>query len=377
MKSRSSNGRRSPDILFVGKRFYTNKDALAEKFGRIFHLPREWASAGKDVRVWLLDYHSRAAARSIDEGFPIDSTPVASFGFIRRLVAVLARNRPRVVVASGDCYIGLLGWMLAKLSRATFVFDVYDKYDEFGAYVRPLGWDLFGFLLRRADLTFFASRALAERLSKAVPGGEHAVVPNGVDGARFLPHDRLQCRRALGLPADAILAGYFGGMEPDRGVMDLIQAIDLLRQQGQDIQLLICGRQHPETPLDKDWILYRGMVAHDQMPIYIGATNVLVIPYRLSEFMDMGASCKIAEFLMCARPLVSTTTPNLMANFPVQALEMGAALSRPGDAGDLARALDHALGHGQLTSVPTGRTWPEIGRIGLQSIDRLAREKTA
>ena len=31
------------NILFLGKRFYTNKDALQERFGRIFHLPMEWA----------------------------------------------------------------------------------------------------------------------------------------------------------------------------------------------------------------------------------------------------------------------------------------------------------------------------------------------
>ena len=45
-------------ILFLGKRHYTNKDALAERFGRIYQLPRYWAAAGHDVRLRLLEYRS-------------------------------------------------------------------------------------------------------------------------------------------------------------------------------------------------------------------------------------------------------------------------------------------------------------------------------
>jgi glycosyltransferase involved in cell wall biosynthesis len=273
-------------------------------------------------------------------------------------------------VASGDCYIGLLAWIVACLTGASFVFDIYDKYDEFAGYRKPFGFDLFGFLIRRARLSLFASRALAERLSSVKPGGAAEVAPNGVDGQMFHPMDIARCREALDLDPGMTLIGYFGGMEPDRGVVDLIQAIEKLRSGGADIKLLICGKAHPSTPLSHDWIIYRGMVTHGQMPLYLNASNVLVVPYRLSEFMDMGASCKIAEYLMCGKPLVSTSTPNLTANFPVQALELGQALCRPEDAADLARAIDYQLHQGTLVSMPQHMKWPDIAAAALRAITR-------
>jgi len=359
-------------ILFLGKRFYTNKDALEERFGRIFHLPSEWSKAGQRVFLWLIDYHSRKPVRRLLDGMEIASTPVLSAAMLKSAVSVLMRARPTIIVASGDCYIGLLGWALARLVGARFVFDVYDKYDEFEGYRKPFGLDLFGFLLKRADLCLYASRALAVRLSPFRGGGAVDVVPNGVDGEMFHPMDTASCRNALGLASDQILVGYFGGMEPDRGVQDLVEAIGLVRNHGQDVRLLVCGREHPATKLDHAWIDYRGMVAHEQMPLYINAADLLVVPYRLSEFMDMGASCKIAEFLMCRRPLVSTTTPNLTANFPLQAAELGASLCRPSDPRDLASAISHQLSYRVVASSPTGFTWPEIAIQALDVIKQNA-----
>ena len=45
-------------ILFIGKRFYTNRDAYSEKFGRIYQLPYYWAKETK-TDLWLVDYHSK------------------------------------------------------------------------------------------------------------------------------------------------------------------------------------------------------------------------------------------------------------------------------------------------------------------------------
>jgi hypothetical protein len=139
--------------LVIGKRFYTNKDTLEERFGRIFNLPFEWTRAGRDTSLWLVDYHGKAARQERVGALPVHSTPVFSLSALRRLASCIA-SRPRVVVATGDCYIGLLGWLVARVSGASFVFDVYDKYDEFAGYVRPLGWDLYGFIRRRADAIF-------------------------------------------------------------------------------------------------------------------------------------------------------------------------------------------------------------------------------
>lgn len=362
-------------ILFLGKRFYTNKDAWAERFGRIFHLPFEWAKSGHEVRLVLLDYHSRESLRATEGLLEVWSSPVPRIGLLPDLARPLCW-RPGIVVASGDCYIGLLGWILARVTRARFVFDIYDKYDEFGGYVRPFGFDLFGFLRRRADLKMYSSSPLARALG-AEPGDDGvALVANGVDEAVFRPLPRLACRESLGLAADAVLVGYFGGMEPDRGVADLVLALEQLRASGSKVQLLVCGKQHPSTSLQQDWILYRGMVPHSLMPAYINAADVVAIPYRLSPFMDMGSSCKIGEYLMCQRPIASTRTPNFIGNFPVQAQQLGDGLCNPGDATDLARAVEFQLRNRLVAQAPADLTWSSIAARALAAIAGPGDEST-
>ena len=51
-------------VLFIGKRFYTNRDAYTERFGMIYQLPFWWAKAGHEVDLWLAG-RSRVAG-SID-----------------------------------------------------------------------------------------------------------------------------------------------------------------------------------------------------------------------------------------------------------------------------------------------------------------------
>ncbi len=70
------------------------------------------------------------------------------------------------------------------------------------------------------------------------------------------------------------------------------------------------------------WVIFRGLVPHSEIPAYINACDVVAIPYRRSSLLGTSASCKIAEYLMCQRPIVSTRTPNFLQNFPEQAAAM-------------------------------------------------------
>jgi len=347
------------NILWLGKRFYTNKDALRERFGRMYCIPRRWQQMEQQIRLWLVDYHTRETIREFDAGMEVIATPLFCFESLRQLFRALVTRRVRCIVASGDCYLGLLGWLLARLSGAIFVFDVYDKYDEFSSYRQPPGLDLFSFLLRRADRLMFASRELATKLGpkSCVP---FCVVPNGVDSTLFFPRETRASRRTLGLPEDVRFVGYFGSMEPDRGVADLMDAVGRLRASGLSVEVLLAGKALPDLPLDIVGIRYLGMVPHAQIPFLLSACDVVVVPYRLSPFMDMGASCKIAEYLACRRPMVVTSTPNFVANFPVQVAMMGQALCQASDPNDMARALAYQLEACVIPPPAENMTWDAI-----------------
>src|SRR5690606_32635596 len=108
----------------------------------------------------------------------IISTPVKNGHVLSQYIKEQRQqNKPDIIIASGDCYIGLLGYRLAKKLNAKFVFDVYDKYDEFGAYFNFFGFNLYKYLLNSSDICLFASKALAESLQKDVK--KSIIVPNG------------------------------------------------------------------------------------------------------------------------------------------------------------------------------------------------------
>ena len=193
-------------------------------------------------------------------------------------------------------------------------------------------------------------------------------VPNGVDDSIFVPLPRGECREQLGLGQADLLVGYFGSMEPDRGVGDLLAAMEILRADGLDVRLLVCGKADPATPLDRDWIEFRGMVPHDQMPKYLNSCDLLAVPYRESPIMEMGASCKIAEYLMCRRPLVTTSTGNFTSNFPVQADELGPGMCAPGDVAALARSIRFQLAERRVISRPSDMDWSSIAARALTAM---------
>lgn len=359
------------NILFIGKRFYTNRDALTEKYGRIYQLPYHWAKAGVDTKLWLIDYHSTEFITQQDDSLAIISTPVKNGSVIKQYwQESRSKKKPDIIIASGDCYIGLLGYRLAKKLNAKFVFDVYDKYDEFGGYIKLLGFDLFAYLLKKSDLRMFASQALLKQLGIL----EHDfILTNGIDRKLFRNIDKSEARDKLNIHTENKIVGYFGSMEPDRGVADLIQAIAILRSQCIPVELLLGGKSNPELNLNHPGIHYLGNVAFSEIAYALAACDILAIPYRRSSFMDAGASNKIAEAIACERPIVATKSPNLYVNFAKQALELEKYLAEPNNPKSLAMAIEKQLLDQKNVSQPNSIYWEDISTNAKEHIENIVK----
>jgi glycosyltransferase involved in cell wall biosynthesis len=358
-----------PLIFFVGKRYYTNRDALTEKFGRIYQLPSRWAGLDSNVTLWLIDYHGKEHRSDSIGRLKVISLPLR---LIRGWLSLLSLSlkmvfrRPEVAVASGDCYIGLMVWLFSRVSGSKFVFDVYDKYDEFPGYRRILGFDMFGFLLKRSNLVIFASQSLMSELGSPMRGD--FVIPNGIDLERFRPMDKQLAREMVSLPHDRILVGYFGSMELDRGVDDLIQAIGLLRSRGKDVFLLLAGKLRDGLRVDSDGVIYLGNVSYEKIAFYLSSCDVLAIPYRRSEFMDAGSSNKIAESIAVGIPIVATRTPNILTNFPEMEIRLGSSMCECSNPNSLAEAISRQLVNPVLVDLPKYMDWSSIAYHSLNKI---------
>jgi glycosyltransferase involved in cell wall biosynthesis len=323
--------------------------------------------------LWLIDYHGRDVAVTQDGALKVETTPALRWRFFTRWFSACfsrrAVRRPDIIVASGDCYIGLVAYLAAFFCGSKFVFDVYDRYDVFEGYRRLPGFDPLSFLLRRSDMVMFASAKVHKDLGPLAR--KTALVPNAVDLARFRPLPMADSRRLIGLANNETLVGYFGSMEPDRGIDDLLNAVSMLREDGVDIGLVIGGRANTDISLDLPWVHYLGNLDFAKMPAALASCDLLALPYRQSEFMDAGSSCKIAEYVAVRRPIVATRTPNLTANFPDQSAQLEGVLATPGDATDLARCLQRQLGQRRLVQMPKDMSWQDVSARVLIKIENI------
>lgn len=357
-------------VIWITKRHYTHKDAFADRFGRVYELPSAWARAGEPVTLELVDYRGLRSETRQDDSLSVRSTPARSPSAMRSLTKRVTEGAPRVIVASGDCFVGSYAWRLARRVGAHFVFDVYDDYRKFGAYRLFAGFKAYEFLVRQASLVLYAGLTLARQQVAATPW---MLAPNGIDPALFRSMPQSEARGTTGLKDNGTRwVGYFGGMEAERGPADLVDAVGRLHATDASIRLVLCGPETGDTALRAPWVEHRGLVPHSSIPHYINACDVVVLPYRRGPIIDMASSCKIAEYLYCKRPVVATRTPNLLDNFARQASELGDAICNPGDPADLARAIDAQLRRPVVASLPIEHTWQHIATRTLQRLKTLS-----
>lgn len=129
-----------------------------------------------------------------------------------------------------------------------------------------------------------------ESMRKKIPGAGVIVLPNGVDTGLFCPSDKAEARRRLGLPGKKII---------------LFVADPARKEKNYDLALRAAGMIEGEDVL----LLPVFNVAHDQMPYYYNAADVLLIT-SLWE----GSVNAVKEAMACNLPVVSTDVGDVKEN---------------------------------------------------------------
>ncbi|MBF0522858.1 MAG: glycosyltransferase [Candidatus Omnitrophica bacterium] len=130
---------------------------------------------------------------------------------------------------------------------------------------------------------------------------------DGVDGNVFnpgkLPDDNRQViRKKLDIPLEAKLVMFHGTIEPHHGegiIVDIIKK--LLEKSAQAHVLLIgvgSGYDKIQKALKDDLRVHMlDFVSYNEIPLYIDASDVGMIPYPKNESMDMVLTLKLLEYL--------------------------------------------------------------------------------
>lgn len=327
-------------ILFLTDNFPPEVNAPAS---RTFEHCREWVKAGHKVTVITCapnfptgklfeGYRNRLFARETMDGIEVVrvwSYITANEGFLRRTLdyvsfmatatpASLRVRRPDIVIAtSPQFFTACAGYLVSRLKRIPFVFELRDLWPEsiraVGAMKQSflLDWleKLELFLYRKAAAVVTVTNAFKDNLeARGINGSKIHVVTNGADLARFQPTPKdAGLIETLGLQGKFV-AGYIGTHGLAHALETLLEAARLLQAQGRDdLHLLFLGSGASKEALvaragDLD---LRNVTFVDSVPkadvvrywslldasiIHLRKTDLFttVIPSKLFECMAMG-----------------------------------------------------------------------------------------
>ncbi len=143
------------------------------------------------------------------------------------------------------------------------------------------------------------------------------VIPDGVDTSKFKPGDKHALRAELHLP-ESLLVLFVGYLYKLKRVDRLIKASANLSKDF-EFHVVIAGdgpeRQNLERlaeSLGLKAIIFKGSVAHEDMPSYMAASDVLVLPSETE-----GLPTCVQEAMACGIPVVASNVgglPDLITN---------------------------------------------------------------
>ena len=328
-------------ILFLTDNFPPEVNAPAS---RTFEHCREWVKAGQQVTVVTCapnfpggkvyeGYRNRLSQAETMEGIRVIrvwSYITANEGFIKRILdyasfmvaAVLAApfvSRVDVVVGTSPHFFTACGaYLVSRMKRIPFVFELRDLWPESIKAVGAMGDSPITRLLERIEMFLYRKAACIVSVTESfkgilirrgIDGKKIAVITNGVDGAGFQPQPKdAALTEQLGLTGKWV-AGYVGTHGMAHALETILEAAGRIQatEAGNQVRFLLLGNGArkralkekaaemgltnllfvdtvPKVDVARYWSLL------DVSIIHLRKTDLFttVIPSKLFECMGMG-----------------------------------------------------------------------------------------
>lgn len=124
------------------------------------------------------------------------------------------------------------------------------------------------------------------------------VLPNAVNVNLFNKRDQLVCRNRLGFPKDVFVVAFVGWFIERKGPQRVAAAIEEIG----NVKSIFIGKGEQEPRCDG--ILFKGPLPHDEIPLYLGAADVFVLPTQ-----HEGCCNAVIEAMASGLPIISSNLP--------------------------------------------------------------------
>lgn len=330
-------------ILFLTDNFPPEVNAPAS---RTFEHAREWTKGGHQVTVItcapnfpkgkvFAGYKNRLWQSETIEGIRVIrvwSYIARNEGFIKRILDYMsfmvvsfcaALFVPRVDITIGTSpqfFTVCAAWAVSVLKRRPFVFELRDIWPEsiraVGAMKNSRTLDFLEkvelFLYRRAAVIVVVTNAFKINLTmRGIDARKIHVITNGVDSARYFPHEKdAELIHELKLEGKFV-AGYIGTHGMAHALETLVEAAQVLSvdSAGKDISMLLLGdgacRQFLIQKAEGlDNILFLESVSKEEVSRYWSLLDVSIIHLKKSDLFKAVIPSKMFECMGMGIPIL-------------------------------------------------------------------------
>lgn len=140
-----------------------------------------------------------------------------------------------------------------------------------------------------------------------IPEDKTQIIPNGVNTKIF--KNKNNAKEELGL--SGFIVGYVGVLREWVNLKPVFHALKVLNK---EIKILVVGSEgrFKENKLlaqelgVSDRVIFTGMIPYSEVPRYISAMDVGLIPFKQNDISNNALPMKLFEYMACEKPVIST-----------------------------------------------------------------------
>jgi glycosyltransferase involved in cell wall biosynthesis len=265
------------------------------------------------VRVPLYPDHSRSAVKRV--------LNYISFALSGSLLGPWLLDKPDVIfVYHPPLTIGIPAWILSRLWRVPFLYEIQDMWPETlratGMLNNPRLLDVVGrfakWVYAKADAISVISPGFRDNLiRKGISSEIIHLIPNWVDTTIYYPDEPdLQLANELGL-ADKFNIMFAGNIGEAQGLETVLEAAELLQDLA-EVQFVIVGdgvalprlREGVETR-DLKNVRFLGRYPTESMPALYALADVLLVHLKDDPLFRITIPHKILSYMASGKPILA------------------------------------------------------------------------